>query len=164
MAELLKVDWVEEIRQRQQNEAASNERAALRGDLLNALAKAEGLQRFEGILKEIRLQAIAASEIGVGCQLTNVARDTDKEAGNHVFRIDVRSMSGRVASAYADLSYTEGDTHIRCFPSNTESFEIAFQLNVERKLTLLGPGGEIKSDAKAAKLVLFPLVKILTAE
>jgi hypothetical protein len=159
MSDLLTVDWIEKIKDDQEAEARTVQEHSQYRALAEALVKSEGLDRLEKVLKEIQFQAVASAKIGASVTVSDVTRAADKEAKNHVFRIDVCSTVGYTSSTCLDLSYVEGSSRIRCLPRDAAAFDIEFRPDREGKLVMMGPTGELETEAKAASLILAPLVR-----
>lgn len=159
MGDLLTTDWIEQEKQAQDVEARQSEERSLYSALTEALAKSEGLARFEMVLKEIQFQANACAKIGATVALTDVTRPADKEVKNHSFRINARSNVGWASSSYLDLSYREGDLQIRCFPRDAASFNVEFRPDRQGKLVMLSPTAELTTEADVARFILRPFVR-----
>jgi hypothetical protein len=159
MSDPLTVDWIEKIKADQDTEARLIQEHSQYCILAEALAKAEGPDCFERVLKEIQFQAIASAKIGAAVTVSEVSRPADKEANNHVFRINVRSKLGYASTTYLDLSYVKGSFRIRCFPRDAASFDIDLRPDRQGRLVMIGPTGELETEAKTASLILAPLVR-----
>jgi len=160
LANAMVPEWIKEIIEDRERRTREYEETARYNALANALAKSEGPELFQQIVKELTLQALACKTIGVLASVSDVSRkNNDGEQIEQAFRVKVSANSPFPRSTYLDFSYAEGDRCIRCYPRDGESFKIDFLPNEHGKLVMQSDHTPLPTAEKAAAYLIKPLVK-----
>lgn len=159
IADVLVPEWIKEISEERTREARECNGSARDSALADTPLKSSVPTAVRGILKELALQCLASTTIGVQATMNDVSRKTDTEAHQQVFRIQVTAGSPWVKTTYADVSYAEGEPCIHCCPRDSDPFNIKLAPDERGNLIIISPNGPLPTPELAARFILRPAVK-----